>query len=54
MVRLGLGLGGQLLSLRKAYISNLILLQTLHPIEKFVKVVGGGGVQPNYSDQPQA
>ena len=54
MVRLGLGLGGQLLSLRKACISNLILLQTFQPIEKFIKVVVGGGVKANYSDQPQA
>ena len=39
LVRLSLELGGQLLSLREAYISNLGLLQSLEPLEKFVVVV---------------
>ena len=33
---------GQFLSLREAYLSNLSLLPSLEPLEKFV-VVGGGG-----------
>ena len=41
MVRVGGERGGQFLSLRGAYISNLSLLRSLEPLEKFV--VGGGG-----------
>ena len=33
-------MGGQFLSLREAYISNLSLLRSLEPLEKFL---GGGG-----------
>ena len=35
-------MGGQFLSLREAYISNLSLLRSLEPLEKFVVVVVGG------------
>ena len=38
------GEGGRpFLSLREAYLSNLSLLRSLEPLEKFVVVVGGGG-----------
>ena len=33
--------GRQFLSLREAYLSNLSLLRSLEPLEKFVVVVGG-------------
>ena len=37
------GEGGRpFLSLREAYISNLSILRSLEPLEKFVVVVGGG------------
>ena len=59
---MGLGAMGQLLSLREAYISNLSLLPSLEPIEKFV-VVGGGWVvvytkfsvklEPKLNNSPQ-
>ena len=35
--------GRQFLSLREAYLSNLSLLRSLEPLEKFVVVVVGGG-----------
>ena len=38
---MGFGARGQLLSLREAYISNLNLIPSLEPLEKFV-VLGGG------------
>ena len=37
-------MGGQFLSLREAYIPNLSLLVCLEAFEKFVVVVGWGGV----------
>ena len=38
------GEGGRpFLSLREAYLSNLSLLRSLEPLEKFVVVVVGGG-----------
>ena len=49
----GWELGGQVISLREAYIQNLSLLGSLDPFKKFV--VGGwkgGGVQTDFSDQP--
>ena len=39
----GRGGGRQFLSLREAYISNLSLLRSLEPLEKFVVGGGGGG-----------
>ena len=43
MVRVGGEGGGQFLSLREVYLSNLSLLQSLEPSEKFVVGGGGGG-----------
>ena len=55
----GWELGGQVISLREAYIQNLSLLGSLDPFKKFVVGGwvgggggGGGGVQTNFSDQP--
>ena len=46
-------MGGQVLSLREAYIQNRSLLRSLEPFQKFV--LGGwvgGDVQNTFSDQP--
>ena len=42
-------MGGQFLSLREAYISNLSLLRSLEPLEKFLGGGGGGGVERHFS-----
>ena len=44
MLKLGLGVGGPLLSPREAYITNLSLLPCLEVLEKFLVGWGGGGV----------